>query len=342
MPQGAKKRRFTMRNFKVIIANNAAALRLENPTHTVEAEYGLDVVEGSVLTLAHHGPRVGNPCPCLGDSIPYEGTEPIVIGVSHFDLDTLGGVLRIVGQKYSFERLFWKVAALVDTMGVHKLEEIREILIAETYPGSPESPRDGYWLGYDYGGGVVPALNMFWAWSEDHRLFAPRDGSVLDCTEFFGEALQVLQLMLYGDIYDAGYSELAFRAKEWVEAKEALDTASKRFAWGEDPSYEDCAVILREADCFTNHLYNNMGRVFHAVVGFNTQYKSVTLSLGNPVDGINCCEIAQQLWGPEAGGHAGIAGSPRGKEMGMDAAHEAARTMVAALRGVSVEAVGYV
>lgn len=31
---------------------------------TVEAEYGDDVVEGEILTLAHHGSRSNNPAPC--------------------------------------------------------------------------------------------------------------------------------------------------------------------------------------------------------------------------------------------------------------------------------------
>lgn len=105
---------------KVFIANNAAALRAVGPTHTVEAEFGLEVCEGSSVTLAHHGPRSDNPCPCLGDNIsdcPYnedsqgcaefvekglchqECLDNKIIGVSHFDLDTLGGVMCCLGVK---------------------------------------------------------------------------------------------------------------------------------------------------------------------------------------------------------------------------------------------------
>ena len=329
-PKGAKKRRFTMTNYKVLISNNAAALAAAAPTHTVEAEYGLDVVEGSVLTLAHHGPRVGNPCPCLGDNIPLEGNAPVVIGVSHFDLDTLGGAMRVLGIKEydpeEGEDLFWAVAAQIDIRGVHHLKDITEGL----KPAFDWSDMDQLTQGkYFWDCGVTDlkdSLKAFWAWSEAHRLFAPRDGSVMDCTEFFEEALRVLQLILEGNDLDAEYSVLSFRAKEWVEAKEKLDVISERAAWGGD------VVLLREADCFVNHLYVNVGRVFQALVGFNPKVGSVTLSLADPIEGVNCCAIAQQLWGKEAGGHAGIAGSPRGEVFTLADAQWAGDALYAAIK----------
>ena len=317
-----------MQDFKVFISNNAAALAAIRPTHTVEAEYGLDVVEGTILTLAHHGPRSGNPCPCEGDNIPLEGEDPLLIGVSHFDLDTLGGVLRILEGKDPEDSVFWEAAALVDTLGVHKLGEIKRTLRAEALDGFDFG---GVWYDHEaYGFDVdwdcaAQSLNEFWAWSEAHRLFPPRDGSVLDCTEFFTEALRVLQLILEGNDLDAEYSVLSFRAKEWVEAKEKLDVISERAAWGGD------VVLLREADCFVNHLYVNVGRVFQALVGFNPKVGSVTLSLADPLEGVNCCAIAQQLWGKEAGGHAGIAGSPRGEVLTLADAQWAGDALAAAI-----------
>ena len=37
---------------------------------TVEAEYGNNVVEGTKVTLAHHGPRSNNPAPCNTPDVP--------------------------------------------------------------------------------------------------------------------------------------------------------------------------------------------------------------------------------------------------------------------------------
>ena len=52
-----------------------------------------------------------------------------------------------------------------------------------------------------------------------------------------------------------------------------------------------------------------------AVVAFNTLNGSVTISFEDTPEGVSACEIAQTLWGMLAGGHKGIAGSPRGLRM---------------------------
>ena len=54
--------------------------------------------------------------------------------------------------------------------------------------------------------------------------------------------------------------------------------------------------------------------IARVVISFNETFKSITISCS---DGSieNCAGLAQWLWGNEAGGHKGIAGSPRGKTM---------------------------
>lgn len=192
---------------KIFISNNASALKATNPTHTVEAEYGQTVVEGSIATLAHHGQRSDQPCSCLGDNLP-KFSNP-VIAVSHFDLNTLGGVMRCLGVKDydgpGEEDLFWQVAALVDTHGIHKLGEIQDILwrkaTAHVSTGTSAFNDADYFFGceWDY---TVESLNAFWAWSESHHLFTPRDGSIQDVTEVFMEAIRVVNLLIEGDDHD--------------------------------------------------------------------------------------------------------------------------------------------
>ena len=60
----------------VLISNNAdnleATLKTFNRTATVEAEYGERVVEGTEFTMAHHGPRAHNMCPCLYNNKDFD------------------------------------------------------------------------------------------------------------------------------------------------------------------------------------------------------------------------------------------------------------------------------
>jgi hypothetical protein len=296
---------------KIIIANNSASLEAINPDATVEAEYGDMVVLGQVITLAHHGIRSNRPCPCSLPNFPDLGIE--TIGISHVDLDTIGGILAILGQKpdqFDWVRNFWRVAAEVDARGVHKLHDIG---FGDTAPKMIEE-----------------SLNAWWAFSEspEGRVFAPRDGSAVevDLTRHF-DVLTILltqrhvpcrggidehEHTVYCGCPDCeGYYtwdsperlELIEAGRAWADAKAKLDQESL---------VEDLGVVLlRSSDQFTNHLY----RSAKAVVSFNTKFQSVTVSLADPIPGVSCREIVQDLWGPEAGGHDGIAGSPRGQEM---------------------------
>jgi hypothetical protein len=259
----------------ILIANNAAALSAANPTVTVEAEFGDTVVEGSTQTLAHHGSRSGNPCPCLCLNA-WEEDPDAVIGVSHMDLDTLGGVMAVMGIKPHAPE-FWETAAEVDVKGVHKLLEIT---------------RDEV---------ILEALCAFWAFSESHRVFPPRDGTVADVTSEFTEFFEALAQILAGD------AELLEAGRQWAVNVAELDCSS----WVGSAD----GVLLRSSKYFVNHLYNPSEEI---IVAFNTTHKTVTLSSANPsTAGFSCGEVVQALWGPQAGGRAGIAGSPRRKEMTM-------------------------
>jgi hypothetical protein len=263
--------------FKIFIANNAAALATLKPQHTVEAEFGFDVVEGSVQTLAHHGPRAANPCPCLNpDVLPAERGD--VIGISHIDLDTLGGLGRIIGIDHcmGFVTQFWALAAYVDINGPHKIHE---------FAPTPETERQ---------------LNAYWAWAADHKVFAPRDGSVLDVSHDVATHMQELGHILAGDegLLEAGDAFKAAGAElNKTSLVEVIETPLGK-------------VAIRRADGFTNHLYTTAEEVVcDGVLAFNATFESVTLSFSDGQG--NACDIMQKAFGPEAGGHAGIAGSPR-------------------------------
>jgi len=271
---------------KIIISSSPESLATAiagKSSATVEAEYGAVCVEGSVLTLAHHGPRSGNPAPCLATNESVrEGID--VIGVSHVDLDALGGVMAIMGVKPSAES-FWDLAAFVDTHGAHKLGE----------SNASESN--------------LRALHAFWAWSEQNRCYPPRDGSAQDVTEYVRGACAAITSILEGDETMLAAGD-AFRAATRTLNLESFKESSGR-------------VVLRVSDSFVNHLYDYNGEAFDAVVAYNSKFKSVTVSFANPKETDDACKLVQSLWGVLAGGHKGIAGSPRGQEMTLEDAYAA-------------------
>lgn len=273
----------------------------KTPAHvTVEAEYGTYVIEGDILTLAHHqkvGPystAAGAPAPCNArDQVAWAAPKlrelgelgEVTVLVSHLDLDTIGGIARVWAAMQNKAAghgrdAFWRLAEYVDLNGAHKLEQ------------AGASTDD------------VRALNAFWAWAKTSLPRLGRDKA--DVTTAVLAATGVLEQIL-------------------VQRDENLLAQGDKFAQEgvslNRDSFVELAggVVVRTATGFVNHLYNTPqeGPVGRAVVAFTTTTGAVTISLADPIPGVSCREIVQQLWGPEAGGHDGIAGSPRGRRMTM-------------------------
>lgn len=285
---------------KVFISNSPASLANIQPQFTVEAEYGDIVVEGSILTLAHHGPRSGNEAPCLhANDYGFVPEGEVIIGISHMDLDTIGGIMAIQARKPEVAG-FWELAAFVDINGPHKLFEAS---------ASPENIR---------------RLQAYWAWSQEHRVFPPRDGSVLDITDQYMLAAQAVDLILEDD------PVLLERGEEFVAKVAELNKNSFICTMN--------GVIKRVSDQFVNHLYSppESTAVAKAVLSLNTKFNSLTLSIPDPRPDFNCAEFLQGLFGPTAGGHAGIAGSPRGQVMTTEDLDSTYCALVDAIDGVTI------
>jgi hypothetical protein len=276
---------------KILLTSNpqnlAAVLATFSSTATVEAEYGSVTVSGSALTFAHHGKNAGNPCPCSYPNTVADGLGIEAIGVSHVDLDTLGGVLAIQGRKPEAPS-FWELAEFVDLNGAHKLSV------------SGANAAD------------LASLHAWWAWSEKNRLFAPRDGSVADAGAWIDAAAEAITAILAGD------EALLALGEAHRKAGEALNASSFRKSYGD--------VLFRVSDAFANHLYADpQGRPYRAVVTYSPKAGSVTLSYADATARDNACKLLQEQFGPLAGGHKGIAGSPRGKRMGSVNARKVAK-----------------
>lgn len=266
-------------------ANLASFLSQFNRTATVEAEYGETCVEGNVLTLAHHGRRSGNQAPCLAENGCAE--EVTIVGLSHLDLDAIGGCAAIMSRKPEAPS-FWRLVAFIDVHGQHKL-------------GSSSASSED-----------IRRLNAYWAWSKERKIFAPRDGSVQDVTLAVEVTIEILEKILADD------PELLAAGDKFQVENETLNKGS--FVEIKD------GVIVRVSTGFSSHLYvTPEGITGRAIVALRTDNHACTVSLADPITGVNCREIVQAVW-PErdglgkflADGSVGIAGCPRGKPCGLD------------------------
>jgi hypothetical protein len=269
-----------MRSIQFLLSSSPTALAaaLEGKTSaTVEAEYGDVTVVGSVLTMAHHGKNSGNPAPCSYSNESGEGVE--VAGLSHFDLDTLGGAMALLGNKPEVPG-FWELSEFVDLNGPHKLAQSG---------ASPENIR---------------RLYAFWAWSRGFRVFPNRDGSVSDVTDKVIEGAKIVERVLADD------ADLLVAGDAYAKAEGELNKSS--FVEAKD------GVVARVSGQFVNHLYATPdGAPEKAVVSYNTLTGAITVSFADSPTGKNARDIVQGLWGSLAGGHAGIAGSPRDQRMSL-------------------------
>ena len=271
------------------MANNVRFVLSSNPANlaraiagkrsvTVEAEYGKGCVPGTELTMAHHGPRAGQPAPC---SYPNGCVSTVeVVGLSHSDLDSLGGCAAVIDEKPEADS-FWRLAEFVDLNGQHKINK----------SGASEEDIRRYFA--------------FVAWEEKNKVFPSRDGSVSDVTEHVLTAVGVLKKILKDD------PELLKIGDEYRANEVKLNNESFIDSRG--------GVALRIHPDFVNHLYGTPeGEDVKAIVRFSPVGRTITVSFADPPTGKNAREILQGLFGEKAGGHNSIAGSPREQKMTLE------------------------
>jgi len=290
--------------FKVIMASNPEILG--NPDFTVEAEYGEILVEGKYGTLAHHGSRSNNPAPCTVENglftVPGLFSEKeFVIGISHFDLDTLGGIFAIFGIKNENKLAseFWKLAGFVDVNGAHKISQSDASL------------------------DVRDILYSYWAYTKNKRYFCKSN-----------ETLEIPyeDIMEYWRFFEAMFDEADSQLKrDYLQA--GFDFQADEERKNKDSFVEECGgAILRVAPYFTNTFYTTPNRkICNCVVSYNTLSGAITISFAEKIVApaeydannselvfLNARDFVQKFWGEKAGGHQLIAGSPRGERMKLE------------------------
>lgn len=311
----------------VLLAPNAVLAQQIPALLTVEAEYGSVVWEGSRYTAAHHQPAgsvyagrhlaglalTGRPSPCNDPAIPTIASG--IIGISHLDPDTLGGVMRAhpvrghefgssVGTHFGRDtQSFWDLVEHADVRGDHRIPE---------FYATPAT---------------VARLFGFYAWWDQARPRIARD-RILDATDIVDQAALVL-LELFVD--DPARLEAG---EAFVAAEVALNARSFQYVTGTGAGGPHVIVRHTEDRAFVNHLYRTPGEDLHeACVNWDRVAGIVTISIANPEEwpGVDCRAIVQELWGSEAGGHLGVAGGPRGLFLGKAEVERAIQALLAAM-----------
>jgi hypothetical protein len=321
-----------MKNATILLAPSyEMALNIKAPEITIEAEYGDKVVEGTKYTAAHHGPRANRPAPCVDRDLPAV-SEGGTILISHIDLDTLGGISRAIQAGATHEEVwydsvmghefqpsiipdscyfkvrddnFWGLVAYVDVNGPHKLQ-------AAVRDDNPHAR----------------ALFAYWAWAEANRGDRKDPSKVHDVTAEVLKHLSVIARILR-ERDRGGEGPYHAAGREWRNRQVSLNRESF-VEWETD--WRTDRLIIRKSDQFVNHLYeypDDPTRVATAVIAFNTKTGTVTLSFAEKDDPRNAAAIMKVVFGPAAGGHKGIAGSPRGLVLEAPAAETAIAKILA-------------
>lgn len=244
---------------------------------TVEAEYGENVLKGIIVTLAHHVKEYkSEPAPCNRKDVPLLPNDATIV-VSHIDLDTVGGIMALMGLKTQ-DDAFWAAAEFIDLNGPHH--------------------------GYKFPA-ELPKLQAYWAWNSAQPRARYSD-EVVDVTETVMKHIDAVQKILSGD------QELIEQGQKW-----AAETQAKIEACLVEEDDKVRVFATDDVFCGAAYFSPNLGKVVPVIIAMNTKFGAITVSVEDGGKTLNAKELVQSLWGSEAGGHAGIAGSPRGKRMGL-------------------------
>lgn len=263
---------------RVILAPSYDIAKNIKAEATVEAEYGDECLEGTMVTLAHHGPRSNNPAPCNTPDVPELPPFATVV-VSHIDLDTLGGIYALQGRKPEDYR-FWEAAEMIDVKGAHHIHELDK--------------------------DIQDKLNAYYAYNNGQP--RQRYTEAIDVTKQIDDTYNVVNAIV--DINDPEHDKLITAGKEWAQTREK-EVEDQLVYENKDVRVFDTNGIF----CAASYFSPNQNTICPATVTYNEKFKSITLAFEDGGKQLNAKEIVQELWGPEAGGREGIAGSPRNVEM---------------------------
>lgn len=274
---------------KIVLCSDATTLKSIDPDVTIGAEYGSEVIQGSKLTLIYNEEHLVTPQLCLGENIDVlPDTDHLVIGLRQIDLNTLGGLMRVLEWKNGDES-FWEMVAEVYRLGAHNLDKItNEQMNSLLNRMTKEEAED--LISYN-----VKCLNAMWALLQKKRIYRPDRGKVMDITSRVSSMINIIRNIL--DIETDTPDEFAEGDKYAIKKLE-LDETSYRATIGR--------TIVRSSSCFVNDIFRDKDMV----VTFNENNKSIILSRSNDEVNLDCKEIMRTLFGSFVYGRSGTAVTP--------------------------------
>lgn len=269
---------------KAFAANNKVAL-------TVEAEYGDEVIEGQLGTLAHHGKRQSNPAPCNWPDVPQVNNKDYIL-ISHIDLDTVGGILAAEGIK-PVDKAFWDGAEYIDINGRHHMGKLST--------------------------NVQNQLNAVYAWMAMNPVGPYRE--TIDVS-------QIIEDYCFG--INSIINETGILHDLMIEFGKVWNAKQNRIR-------EEC--LVREFDslrvfctkgvsCAAAYYSPEKGRIIPATLTLDQVKHNITLAFEDGGKQHSAVQIMQEIFGDEAGGKDGIAGTPYGIDYNMRDLMKTAETLV--------------
>jgi len=192
--------------------------------------------------------------------------------ISHIDLDTIGGCLALYGKKPE-DTEFWEAVAFIDVNGPHHVREL------------PAKGRE--------------KLRAYWGYN--NSLIKIKHCGICDVTDEILQSGLVIQKIIDGAPF------LLQQGEQWeLETQVAVERCLV---------YEnDYIRAFVTAGVFCNSAYYSpsLNKIIPAVVSLNTKMNAVLISFSDGGKRFSAASAVKKLWGELAGGHEGIAGSPRG------------------------------
>jgi len=141
------------------------------------------------------------------------------------------------------------------------------------------------------------------AYQANHR--NPRFTEITDVTDIVLEHLEIIDRVIDGD------KALTQEGIKWDEETKKKIEACLVFENDNVRVFNSPEGIF----CSASYYSEKQGKVIPSTVTRNGKFKSLTVAMADGGKKVSAKELVQALWGNEAGGHQGIAGSPRGQEM---------------------------
>lgn len=264
----------------------ASTLDLETPPAlTLGAQYGAFVCEGTKYTSAWSQPSgtkyAENPTACMDQNIPVLEENDVVL-ISHMSPNILGGLMRASGMEMN--ETFWEKVNTAELKGLHHLiddDDFKVILGMESLIADVEA---------------------------DFRKSPLQNEEVTDLMMGLIQHLQVVlekRGELEGETWDNLPQEIWGRGVS--DAKRIKDLNASSLI-----SMTKLGILVRKSrDGLMNHLFSDPdGNEGVAIISYNENLKSITISLADRLAGLSCKDVAEELWGQSDTGSAVRATSP--------------------------------